>query len=69
MIAGDGSFCNRTVLATIPERSTLIARTHKDAKLCFAAAPGGRRLYAQVKFTPEDVRQDQQILWITTKIF
>jgi hypothetical protein len=43
VIAGDGSFCNRTVLATIPERSTLIARTRKDAKLCFAAAPGGRR--------------------------
>ncbi|MGH8336267.1 MAG: hypothetical protein ACRETL_05450 [Gammaproteobacteria bacterium] len=69
VIAGDGSFCNRTVLATIPERSTLIARTRKDAKLCFAAAPGGRRVYAEDKFTPEGVRQDEKIAWKTTKLF
>jgi hypothetical protein len=69
VIAGDGSFCNRTVLATIPERSTLIARTRKDAKLCFPAAPGGRRLYGQDKFTPDDVRQDEKIPWKTTKLF
>jgi hypothetical protein len=34
VIAGDGSFCNRTVLAGIPARTQLIARTRKDAKLC-----------------------------------
>jgi hypothetical protein len=69
VIAGDGSFCNRTGLATIPERSILIARTRKDAKLCFAAPPGGRRLYAEDKFTPEGVRQDEKIPWKTTKLF
>jgi hypothetical protein len=69
VIAADGSFCNRTVLATIPERSVLIARARKDAKLCFAAAPGGRRLYAEEKFTPDGVRQDEKLLWKTTKIF
>lgn len=69
VIAGDGSFCNRTVLATIPERSALIARTRKDARLCFAAAPGGRRLYGEDKFTPDDVRQDGKIPWRTTKLF
>jgi hypothetical protein len=69
VIAGDGSFCNRTALAAIPERSTLIARTRKDAKLCFAAAPGGRRLYAEDKFTPEGVRQDEKILWKITELF
>jgi hypothetical protein len=69
VIAGDGSFCNRTVLATIPERSTLIARTRKDAKLCFPSASGGRRLYAKDKFTPEDVRQNEIVLWKTTKLF
>ncbi len=66
---GDGSFCNRTVLAAIPERSVLIARARRDAKLCSAAAPGGRRLYAEQKFTPDDVRQDEKIAWKTTKIF
>jgi hypothetical protein len=69
VIAGDGSFCNRTVLAAIAERSILIVRTRKDAKLCFPATPGGRRLYAEDKFTPEGVRQDETIAWKTTKIF
>jgi len=69
VIAGDGSFCNRTVLATIPQRAILIARTRKDAKLCFAAVPGGRRIYAPEKFTPEQVRQEETIVWTTTKLF
>lgn len=69
VIAGDGSFCNRTVLATIPERSVLIARARKDARLCFAAAPGGRRLYGEEKFTPDGVRHDEKIAWKTTKVF
>jgi hypothetical protein len=69
VIAGDGSFCNRTVLAAIPERAVLIARARKDAKLCFAALPGGRRVYAAEKFTPEQVRQAESSPWKTTKLF
>lgn len=69
VIAGDGSFCNRTVLATIPERTVLIARARKDAKLCLAAVPGTRRIYAADKFTPEQVHHDQHIAWQTTKVF
>jgi hypothetical protein len=68
-IAGDGSFCNRTVLATIPQRTILIARARKDAKLCFAAVAGSRRIYAEDKFTPEQVRQDETTVWTTTKLF
>jgi hypothetical protein len=68
-IAGDGSFCNRTVMAGIPQRSILIARTRTDARLCFPAAPGSRRVYAEQKFTPESVRQDAAISWETTKLF
>jgi hypothetical protein len=69
VIAGDGSFCNRTVLATIPLRVILIARTRKDIRLCFAADPGSRRTYAVEKFTPEQVRQDEKIAWQTSKLF
>jgi hypothetical protein len=69
VIAGDGSFCNRTVMAAIPERAVLIARTRKDAKLCFPAEPGTRRTYAEDKFTPELVRQDEKIAWKTSKLF
>jgi DDE superfamily endonuclease len=69
VIAGDGSFCNRTVLATIPQRTILIARARKDARLCFAAPTGSRRVYGEQKFTPEQVRQNQNLPWKTTKIF
>ena len=67
-IAGDGSFCNRTVLAAIPERTILIARIRKDAKLCLAAPPGGRRRYGADKFTPEQVRGDERRPWQTTRL-
>jgi hypothetical protein len=69
VIVGDGSFCNRTVLAGIPDRVVLIARTRKDASLCFRAPAGDRRFYAKDKFTPDQVRLDENIAWVTTKIF
>jgi hypothetical protein len=69
VIAGDGSFCNRTVFAGVPERTVLIVRARRDARLCFPAPVGGRRLYDPHKFTPEDVRQDPAQAWKTTKIF
>ena len=69
LIAGDGSFCNRTVLAGLPARVELIARSRKDAKLCFRAPQGSRRFYGCDKFTPEQVRADERIAWQTTKIF
>jgi hypothetical protein len=69
VLAGDGSFCNRTCFAEIPERSILLVRARKDAKLCFRAAAGSRRFYGLDKFTPEQVRQDNDRAWKTTKVF
>jgi hypothetical protein len=69
VLAGDGSFCNRTCFAEIPQRSILLVRTRKDAKLCFRAADGSRRFYGVEKFTPEQVRKDEDRAWKTTKIF
>ena len=69
VLAGDGSFCNRTCFGDIPERSVLLARTRKDAKLCFRAPEGSRRFYAVEKFTPEQVRKDESQTYKTTKIF
>ena len=65
----DGSFCNRTCFGGIPERTILLARCRKDAKLCFRAVDDPRRFYAVDKFTPEMVRQDEDRDWKTTKIF
>ena len=68
VMAGDGSFCNRTVFTAQRDRTEIIARARKDAVLCLAAEPGGRRFYGADKFTPEQVRQNDSIPWKTTKI-
>jgi hypothetical protein len=69
VLAGDGSFCNRTCFAEIPERSVLLVRARKDAKLCFRAAEDSRRFYGVEKFSPEQVRKDDNRAFQTTKIF
>jgi len=69
VIAGDGSFCNRTVFTAPTPGVQIIARARKDAKLCLRAPSGSRRFYAADKFTPEQVRQDEQLAWKTTKLF
>ena len=69
VLAGDGSFCNRTCFSDIPERTVLLARARKDAKLCFRAPLDSRRFYASEKFTPEQVRQNESRSWNITKIF
>src|ERR1700687_2319497 len=69
VLAGDGSFCNRTCFGEIPERSVLLVRARKDAKLCFRAPADSRRFYGVEKFTPEQVRQEEGRVWKTTQIF
>ena len=69
MLAGDGSFCNRTCFRAYQDRTQLIARARKDAVLCFRAAEGSRRFYDTQKFTPEQVRQDDAQPWKETKVF
>ena len=69
VLTADGSFCNRTCFSQIPERSVLLVRARKDARLCFRAPVAGKRFYAPEKFTPEQIRQDQSRGWKTTVIF
>ena len=69
VLAGDGSFCNRTCLRAPRERTELIARARKDAVLCLPAPAGSRRFYGVEKFTPEQVRQQEARPWKSTKIF
>ena len=69
VLTGDGSFCNRTCFSDIPNRSALLVRARKDAKLCFRAAVNSRRFYGPEKFTPEQVRKDDDRGWKTTRIF
>ena len=67
VLAVDGSFCNRTCLRAVPDRTELIGRTRKDAKLCQPAPAGSHRIYDAQKFTPEQVRQDAS-RWRETKV-
>jgi DDE superfamily endonuclease len=69
VLTGDGSFCNRTCFSDIPDRSALLVRVRKDAKLCFRAAANTKRFYAPEKLTPEQVRKDDARGWKTTRIF
>jgi hypothetical protein len=69
LIAGDGSFCNRTLFRTPLERVELLCRTRADVRLCAPAPPGSRRRYAQKKFTPEQVRHDEAVLWQRVKLW
>lgn len=69
----DGSYTNGTVLKNLPERTTVIGRVRKDAKLC--ALPneqpnvrGRKRVYGESLPTPEQMRQDAQIPWQSVRI-
>jgi hypothetical protein len=68
MLAVDGSFCNRTCLRDVLDRTELIGRTRKDAKLCRRAAEGTRRFYDTKKFTPEEVHHEEAYPWRETKV-
>jgi hypothetical protein len=68
VMAGDGSFCNKTCFAAPLERTELLVRCRTDASLCFRAPEGGRRFYAKEKFTPEQVRHDHNVLWHMTRL-
>lgn len=69
VLAGDGSFCNRTCLRAPRDRTELIVRARKDAVLCFRAPQDSRRFYDVAKFTPEQVRQEESRPWKEAKIF
>lgn len=65
----DGSFCNKTCMALDNPRITLVARCRKNAKLCFPAIGKGRKIYGDLKFSPEDLRKDPAVDWQKASFF
>ena len=63
LIVGDGSFSNKTMFKATLDRTHLVTRCRKDARLCFPAAEGSRRKYDQQIFTPEQVRKQEDRVW------
>ena len=65
----DGSYTNRKMLRNLPPETTLIGRIRKDAKLSAKpdaqAACGRKRFYGDDLPTPEKVRQDPAIPWVS----
>jgi hypothetical protein len=69
LIVGDGSFANQTMFKSAWERTQLLTRCRKDARLCFAAVAGQRRKYDQQLFTPEQVRQQPERHWTKAWVY
>ena len=65
----DGSYTNKNVLKRLPQRTTLVGRIRKDAKLFHPPehqdqpAVGAKRKYGLQAPTPEQLRQDNAIAW------
>lgn len=62
LLVADGSFCNKICMGMEIERTNLVARCRKDAKLCFASQKKGK-FYDDFTFTPLSVLQDETLVW------
>ena len=69
LIVGDNSFCNRALFNACWPQTEIVARARRDMKLCRRATAGSRCIYDAAKFTPEQVRQDEQIPWQKVRVF
>ncbi len=75
VVGVDGGYCNKTVLKGLPERTTLIGRIRKDAKLSYLPrdedqpAVGAKRKYGHKTPTPEQLRQDSTVPWQEVSAF
>lgn len=66
---GDGGYTNRTLLGNLPERTQFIGRVRKDIAICRRARPGGRKVYGERLPTPEQMRSDPEIPYLTATFF
>jgi hypothetical protein len=69
VITVDGSFCNQTFFKAKLDRIQLVARCRKDASLCFPAQEGSRRKYDPQVFSPEQMRQNETLLWQKARVY
>jgi hypothetical protein len=75
LVVVDGGYTNETVLKKLPPRTTLIGRIRKDAKLYFLPEPsqaapqrGRPRHYGLLAPTPEQLRTDDSVPWISMEV-
>ncbi len=67
----DGSYTNKKVLRALPLNTTLIGRIRKDARLSAkptkGATLGRKRFYGEDLPTPEQIRQNPDIPWVSVR--
>jgi hypothetical protein len=68
IVSCDGSFCNKTCMAINDPKIVMLARCRTNAKLCRASTQK-RKVYDDIKFTPEEVRKDENIPWLKKAFF
>ena len=75
IVSVDGSYTNQTVLRSPLERTTLIGRIRKDAKLYYPPVPTTTKpknrppSYGPLAPTPEQLRQDDRVPWREAQAF
>jgi len=75
IVGVDGGYTHKTVLKGLPERTTLIGRIRKDAKLFYPPRPedqparGAKRQYGQSAPAPEELRKDEGTPWQEVSAF
>ena len=75
IVAVDGGFTNRAVLRNLPHDTVAIGRIRKDARLFHlptnktGTTRGRRRWYGAALPTPEEIRQDELIPWVSVEAF
>ena len=56
IVVVDGSYCNRTVVAGLPDRTELVGRTRTDARLFSpVAVKSGKSIYGEALPTPKEI--------------
>lgn len=68
----DGGYAKKSSLAAVPDRTAVVFRLRKDARLHAYVPPAsrvGRRKYGPRLPTPEQIRQDEQRAWQTTRLY
>lgn len=73
LVSVDGGYTNSEVFKHLPERTAIVGRIRKDARLYQPASgqphTGRRRVYGSQLPTPEQLRQDESIPWQPVKGF
>jgi hypothetical protein len=68
IVSCDGSFCNKTCMAINDPKIVMLARCRTNAKLCRPSTQK-RKVYDDAKFTPEEIRKDENIPWLKRAFF